>query len=72
LKKKIKSAMFYPMTIVSVALVVVIFLLLYVIPTFQGLFANFGATLPLPTVIVLELSNFVREYLLYMIGGGWD
>ncbi|MEE9220418.1 MAG: type II secretion system F family protein, partial [candidate division NC10 bacterium] len=34
------------------------------------LFANFGATLPLPTVIVLELSNFVRAYLLYMIGGG--
>ncbi len=69
LKSKIKSAMFYPMTIVSVALVVVIFLLLYVIPTFQGLFANFGATLPLPTVIVLELSNIVRQYLLYMIGG---
>ena len=69
LKKRIKSAMFYPMTIVSVALVVVIFLLIYVIPTFQGLFANFGATLPLPTVIVLELSNFVRAYLLYMIGG---
>ena len=70
LKSRIKSAMFYPMTIVSVALVVVIFLLIYVIPTFQGLFANFGATLPLPTVIVLELSNFVRAYLLYMIGGG--
>ena len=69
LKSRIKSAMFYPMTIVSVALVVVIFLLIYVIPTFQGLFANFGATLPLPTVIVLELSNIVREYLLYMIGG---
>ena len=69
LKKRVKSAMFYPMTIVSVALVVVIFLLIYVIPTFQGLFANFGATLPLPTVIVLELSNIVREYLLYMIGG---
>ncbi|MEE9220246.1 MAG: type II secretion system F family protein, partial [candidate division NC10 bacterium] len=67
LKKRIKSAMFYPMTIVSVALVVVIFLLVFVIPTFEGLFANFGATLPLPTVIVLELSNFVREYLLYMI-----
>ncbi|MCZ6478907.1 MAG: type II secretion system F family protein [candidate division NC10 bacterium] len=70
LKKRVKSAMFYPMTIVSVALVVVIFLLIYVIPTFQGLFANFGATLPLPTIIVLELSNFVRAYLLYMIGGG--
>ncbi len=70
LKKRVKSAMFYPMTIVSVALVVVVFLLIYVIPTFEGLFANFGATLPLPTVIVLELSNFVRAYLLYMIGGG--
>ncbi|MFB3074958.1 MAG: type II secretion system F family protein [Candidatus Methylomirabilales bacterium] len=70
LKKRVKSAMFYPMTIVSVALVVVVFLLIYVIPTFQGLFANFGATLPLPTIIVLELSNFVRAYLLYMIGGG--
>ncbi len=69
LKKRVKSAMFYPMTIVSVALVVVVFLLIYVIPTFQGLFANFGATLPLPTIIVLELSNFVRAYLLYMIGG---
>jgi type IV pilus assembly protein PilC len=69
LKKRIKSAMFYPATIVSVAVVVVIFLLIYVIPTFSQLFANFGATLPLPTVIVLELSNFVRANLLYMVGG---
>lgn len=69
LKKRVKSAMFYPTTIVSVATVVVIFLLIYVIPTFSQLFENFGATLPLPTVIVLELSNFVRRYILYMAGG---
>ncbi|MFQ5882219.1 MAG: type II secretion system F family protein [Candidatus Methylomirabilales bacterium] len=69
LKKRVKSAMFYPSTIVSVAVVVVIFLLIYVIPTFSKLFANFGASLPLPTVIVLELSNIVREYLLFMVGG---
>ena len=69
LKKRVKSAMFYPSTIVSVAVVVVIFLLIYVIPTFSQLFANFGATLPLPTVIVLELSRFVREYILFMIAG---
>lgn len=69
LKKRIKTAMFYPGTIVSVAIVVVIFLLIYVIPTFKQLFEGFGATLPLPTVIVLELSRFVRNYLLFMVGG---
>jgi type IV pilus assembly protein PilC len=69
LKKRIKSAMFYPSTIVTVAVVVVTFLLIYVIPTFQQLFAGFGATLPLPTLIVLELSRIVRTYLLYMLGG---
>ncbi len=69
LKRKIKSAMFYPATIVCVAMTVVVFLLLYVIPTFQQLFAGFGATLPLPTVIVLELSRFVRTYILFLIGG---
>jgi type IV pilus assembly protein PilC len=69
LKKRIKSAMFYPSTIVAVAVVVVTFLLIYVIPTFQQLFAGFGATLPLPTLIVLELSRIVRTYLLYMLGG---
>lgn len=69
LKKRIKGAMFYPATIVTVAVVVVVFLLIYVIPTFQSLFAGFGATLPLPTVIVLELSNFTRAYIMFMLGG---
>jgi type IV pilus assembly protein PilC len=69
LKKRVKSAMFYPTTIVSVAVVVVTFLLIYVIPTFQQLFEGFGATLPLPTVIVLELSRFVRAYILFMVAG---
>ena len=69
LKKRVKTAMFYPATIVSVALVVVTFLLMYVIPTFEQLFAGFGASLPLPTVIVLKLSNFVQAYILFIIGG---
>ncbi len=69
LKRRVKTAMFYPATIISVAVVVVIFLLLYVIPTFQQMFANFGATLPLPTLIVLALSNFVRAYILFIIVG---
>jgi type IV pilus assembly protein PilC len=69
LKKRIKTAMFYPSTIVTVAVVVVIFLLIYVIPTFEQLFAGFGATLPLPTVIVLEASRIVRAYILFMLAG---
>ncbi len=68
LKKKVKSAMVYPSTIVTVAIVVVIFLLVYVIPSFQQMFAGFGVALPLPTVIVLEASRFVQANILYMIG----
>ncbi|MBI3988775.1 MAG: type II secretion system F family protein [candidate division NC10 bacterium] len=68
LKKKIKSAMIYPSTIVTVAITVVIFLLIFVIPTFKSMFEGFGATLPLPTRIVLALSNFVRTYFLLGVG----
>jgi type IV pilus assembly protein PilC len=68
LKKKVKSAMIYPSTIVSVAVIVVIFLLVFVIPTFKAMFEGFGAALPLPTQIVLELSRLVRSYFLVGIG----
>jgi type IV pilus assembly protein PilC len=60
--------MIYPSTIVTVAVVVVIFLLVFVIPTFKTMFEGFGATLPLPTQIVLEVSRIVRAYFLVGIG----
>jgi len=69
LKKRVKSAMIYPSTIVAVALVVVVFLLLFVIPTFKSMFEGFGATLPLPTRIVLGLSNLVRQYFIFGVAG---
>jgi type IV pilus assembly protein PilC len=68
LKKKVKSAMIYPSTIITVAVAVVIFLLIFVIPTFKAMFEGFGAALPLPTQIVLELSRIVRSYFLVGIG----
>jgi type IV pilus assembly protein PilC len=68
LKKRVKSAMIYPSTIITVAVLVVIFLLVFVIPTFKAMFEGFGATLPLPTVIVLELSRITRQYFLVFIG----
>lgn len=69
LKKRVKSAMIYPSTIVTVAIVVVTFLLLFVIPTFKSMFEGFGATLPLPTRIVLALSRVVRQYFILGLGG---
>ena len=68
LKKRVKSAMIYPSTIITVAVAVVIFLLIFVIPTFKAMFEGFGATLPLPTVIVLELSRIARQYFLVVLG----
>ncbi len=62
LKRKVKSAMVYPATIISVAFIVVLFMLTFVIPTFATMFSSMGADLPLPTVIVIKLSNFVSSY----------
>lgn len=67
LKKQVKSAMVYPASIMGVAIVVVMFLLIWVIPTFGGMFAEFGATLPAPTRIVMSASDYAKAYLLYVI-----
>src|SRR5262249_19866481 len=67
LKRKVKSAMVYPLTIISVAVLVIIFMMTFVIPTFASMFKNLGAELPLPTKIVLWLSDFTRRYVIFMI-----
>jgi len=69
LKKQIKSAMFYPATIVGVAVVVISVLMVWVIPTFAKMFVDFGGTLPAPTVIVIAASNFMQSNILWLIGG---
>ncbi len=69
LKRKVKAAMVYPAAIISVALLVVIFMLTFVIPTFAQMFKDLGADLPLPTKIVMWLSDFVRSYILLIIAG---
>jgi type IV pilus assembly protein PilC len=68
LRRKVKGAMIYPATIITVAAAVVIFLLIFVIPTFKALFEGFGAALPLPTRIVLELSRLVRTHVVTVLG----
>ncbi|MBI2902028.1 MAG: type II secretion system F family protein [Candidatus Methylomirabilis oxyfera] len=68
LRRKVKGALIYPAVIITVAVTVVIFLLIFVIPTFKALFEGFGAALPLPTRIVLETSRLVRAHLLAGLG----
>ncbi len=68
LKKQVKSAMTYPTTIVGIALVVIAVILVFVIPAFEKMFADFGGALPAPTQIVINLSNFVQDYILVIIG----
>jgi type IV pilus assembly protein PilC len=67
LKKKVKSALIYPSAIVVVAIGVVLVLLLFVIPVFENMFSSFGKALPLPTQIAINLSKFVKSYILYAI-----
>jgi len=67
LKRKVKGAMIYPASIMGVAFLVVIFMLTFVIPTFTKMFKDLGADLPLPTQVVVWLSEFVRTYILLII-----
>ena len=67
LKSQVQSAMIYPVAIIVIAAVVVTVILWKVIPTFASLFAGLGAELPLPTRIVIALSNGVVTFMPYMI-----
>ena len=70
LKGKVKGAMVYPLTIISVAVLVIIFMMIFVIPTFAKMFEGLGAELPMPTAIVMWLSEFTQKYILVMVGVG--
>lgn len=72
LRKKVKSAMMYPITVTIVAILITIFLLVKVVPVFGEIFSSFGATLPAPTQYLINLSNFVKKYILFILltGGG--
>lgn len=62
LKKKIKKALIYPIAILSIAMIVSLILLIFVVPQFQKMFESFGAKLPYFTQMVVNLSNMLRSY----------
>ena len=59
--RKVKSAMMYPVVVMSVACLVVIFLMVKVVPTFRDVFASFGAKLPAPTQFLIDVSDFLAS-----------
>src|SRR3989338_7621774 len=69
LKAKVKGAMVYPLTIMGVAALVIIFMMIFVIPTFAKMFEGLGADLPLPTKIVMIISEFTQRYVILMVVG---
>jgi len=75
LKSKIKKAMFYPISVLVVALIVTSILLIFVVPQFQDIFAGFGAELPAFTLFVIGISDFMQEYwwmiLIAIVGFGY-
>src|SRR5712672_2006410 len=70
LRKKVKSAMMYPTVVTVVAILITIFLLVKVVPVFGEIFASFGAKLPAPTQVLIDISNIVKKWLVLLIVGG--
>lgn len=62
IKGKIKKAMFYPAAVILVAIVVTVVIMLFVIPQFKELFSSFGSDLPAFTLLVIAISDFMREF----------
>ena len=69
IKSKIKSALMYPTAVVVVAFVVVTIIMIFVIPQFEEMFKNFGADLPAPTVVVMNMSKAFVKYWYIIFGG---
>jgi type IV pilus assembly protein PilC len=62
LTKKVKSAMTYPIAVIGLAVALVNVLLIFVIPVFAAMFADFGAKLPAPTQFLIDLSDFMKAW----------
>jgi type IV pilus assembly protein PilC len=73
IKSKIKSALFYPIAVIVVAIVITAVIMIFVIPSFKQVFKSFGADLPAPTLMVIAMSDFMvaNWYIVFGILGGF-
>lgn len=67
LKKRVKGAMTYPVICLCISVVILGVILIFVVPVFDKMFADFGSALPVPTQIVVNMSNFLKNNFLYGI-----
>ncbi|MDO5040789.1 MAG: type II secretion system F family protein, partial [Peptoniphilus sp.] len=67
-EKKIKNALVYPIILVTVTILVVNFLILHILPTFQSIFEDSGLALPLVTRLLIEISNFIGKNFIALTG----
>src|SRR3954469_2496208 len=76
LVRKVKGAMIYPGVITSVAAIAIVVLLVFVIPVFEKMFASVGLALPLPTRVVIGMSQFLQHFwwavIVGIVGLGWS
>lgn len=71
LTKKVKSALTYPVAVIALAIILVNVLLIFVVPTFAEMFGDFGAELPGPTQFLIDLSDFLKGNVIYLIIAGF-
>lgn len=71
LKKKIKGAMTYPVICLGIALLILVVILVFVIPVFEDMFASMDSALPIPTQIVVSMSNFCKSNFIWLFMGGF-
>jgi type IV pilus assembly protein PilC len=69
LRKKIKSAMTYPVIVICIAMAITTFLIVKVVPIFGEIFADFGSKLPAPTQFLIDVSDFMRGEWYFLLGG---
>jgi type IV pilus assembly protein PilC len=69
LQKKIKGAMTYPAICLAISLVILVVILVFVVPVFDKMFKDFGSTLPAPTQIVIDMSNFFQSNIIFVVLG---
>ncbi|NQU39954.1 MAG: type II secretion system F family protein [Lentisphaerae bacterium] len=66
LRRKVKSAMMYPVIVLCIAFTIAIGMIVFIVPVFGAMFADFGADLPAPTQALLDVSDFLRSYGVYV------
>ncbi|MDA9777331.1 type II secretion system F family protein [Rubripirellula sp.] len=67
LKRKVKGALIYPVIVVLVAVMILSFIMLFIVPTFETMFEEFGLKLPAPTLLLIAMSNYISGYWFLLI-----